>query len=241
MAFALLKRPYRVAVVVLTLGAPAIAQTPPPVITARIRPGVTNIGTPKIEESDSFKAIRAKPDDDQAVIYYLIENEKTNPPAYLFELSRRLLSKNPNEALKWYIIARNRLFYDAYRCNDMTVYADGQFRVPYIMMAKDVALYIEPHIEAVRKIEEKVLNSPDLFSATNKTWYVCSHGMIAISASMNGKVLSEAEYMRPQSQWPAIQSYLRYKGPEPAFLKESKSESFEEFCHRTGCKIEEKK
>ncbi len=177
---------------------------------------VTNFRVASIEDSAQFKEIRAKPLNDAATLKFLMDGRNALPTPYLFELSRRILAKNPAEAIRWYLIGIGRLRYDAFRCNDRSVYLDGGFRIKWQQMYDEVPAYVRDNPEAVNGVDVK--DDPELFSGTASPIYACSHGMGAIIAAGRGEAVDPKTALRPEAQWEPIRAWLSGKGPKPDFL-----------------------
>lgn len=200
----------------LLLATPASGQSPVTIIETT-NGVVTNFDTPRLEASPEFVAMRNRTDT-EAVILQLTKDRDINPAPYLFELARRLLPTDSKLAVQWYMIGMTRLLYDGLRCSDRSVYADGGFLGHWVRQYPEVAQQITGDRPDIAALQTNVRQRPDLFAGSSDIWYVCSHGMVAISAGMSGKAIAEVDYLRPRKQWPALQTYLRGQGSRPGYL-----------------------
>jgi hypothetical protein len=156
-----------------------------------------------IKEVEALRALPA--DKDGEVIDKLQKELDTNPPAYIYELTRRVCRTDPQRAVDLFALAWHRIRYDAVRCVDKSaragVYATFLSLPLQECRALDDNRFVRPALE-------KVLNSSDLFASKASPWWICSHGMQAIMAAMEKKTLQTSDWLKPESEWPAIRQEI---------------------------------
>jgi hypothetical protein len=159
---------------------------------------------------------------DAAVIEELTRKKNTNPPPYLIELARRLLSTDKAEASYYVHLADTRTRYDAFRCKDKSATAG------YGMMLQQLRPQLEPWLKYANETPNaspgayKTLHARDEVLASEASpWWICSHGMQAVMAAMSNRTLKSEDWLKPESEWPSIQATLREfvakpREPKPA-------------------------
>ena len=195
----------------LTISASVSAQdhTTPPEIVIQEGGNITNIltTTPSLKKlSALFKAIRELPPGlDPKVAHWINGNTNYLPPAFLYELSRRLMSIDKDTAMEWFAIARIRAHYDAFRCADKTS-RQGILELPQI--ASEVARHWESHRQEYGQAGLKALARPDLFTDQVSPLWICIHGMRAVLAGLEKKALTKEQWFVPEGDWPKIKQEL---------------------------------
>lgn len=153
-----------------------------------------------------IQALRALPaDDDAEVVDKLQRDIDTNPPAYIYELSRRVCAKDPQRAAYLFAVAGLRMRYDAYRCVDETALGGVTMTLMSLPMRECDALADNA---VVMSAFRRAHDSKDLFSSKASPWWICSHGMAAMRAATEKKTLQPGDWLKPESDWPAIRQKL---------------------------------
>jgi TPR repeat protein len=73
---------------------------------------------PNFGFDSDFQALHDAPYDDVATLARLEKGAASMPTPYLYELARRLASRDPSRSLQTYLLARTRMAYDVSRCAD---------------------------------------------------------------------------------------------------------------------------
>ncbi|MGE5546897.1 MAG: hypothetical protein ACM33T_08370 [Solirubrobacterales bacterium] len=119
-------------------------------------------------------------------------------PGFLFDLSRRLLGENPNEALEWYALAMMRGLYDSSRCIDSTARraVSGLAR-----QAEAVARWGRNHPQDFAAAGKRALGRQPLFDTVVEPDWVCAQGLTGMGGRTAGTT--------PPSTWPASAEAIR--------------------------------
>lgn len=161
----------------------------------------------------TFRELRARPDDDAAVISQLKAGQLDQPPYFLLELARRLLPTDKTAATEFWLLARVRMLYDGQRCTDRTAMADFNMR----FFATPETEAITADRAAMDAAAARLMKRNDLFAGRADPWWICLHGIGSMGAGLEGKKLDRADYLKPESEWPAIQQKLAASlAPKPA-------------------------
>lgn len=119
-------------------------------------------------------------------------------PGFLFDLSRRVLPSDPDEALEWYSLATMRGLYDAGRCLDAT--AQRAVR-GLARQAAVVARYGQAHPEQFAAAGERMLARPDLFAHQVPADWICAQGLTGMGGKSAGTIAP--------ARWPAVADSVR--------------------------------
>lgn len=165
------------------------------------------IDSKEARKNDPFMIIHDKPlEENSTVIPLLRSNAKALTPPYLFELARRLWITDKSSAMEWFALGMARSRYDALRCVDKTSH-QGILYLPAI--APDVREGIESERKAFSEAGLKALNRPDLFVDSVSPMWICMHGMGMINSAIQGKQLTEKDWLRPSSEWDGIKQEVK--------------------------------
>lgn len=159
--------------------------------------------TPELQEQQRLlREIQALPkSDNDLAVEWIKRNNRHLSPAFLYELSRRALSKNPNQAMEWFVVASIRARYDAARCVDKTA---RQGVTTLSRIAVNVAKYAQSNRAAFGQAGLSALSRSDLFDSDVSPIWICIHGLKAITAGLNKQKLTEAEWFVPKASWPEL-------------------------------------
>lgn len=152
--------------------------------------------------NDPFAVLHDKPlSESPMLIPQLIALANALPPPYLYELARRLWPTDSSAAMEWFAVGMARARYDAMRCVDTT----SRQGIAYLpMVAPDVVKGIESDRKRFGEAGLRALARPDLFvDAVSPVW-ICMHGMGAINSAIQGKQLTERDWLRSSSEWEGI-------------------------------------
>ncbi len=158
------------------------------------------------KQAETFAALSKVPNsENDTVIPWLIANANSLQPAFLYELARRLWDSDKDKAFEWYAIAMIRSRYDAFRCTDKTA-PQGILYLPQI--ASNVARGIEKNRAGFGSAGARALARNDLFESNVSPWWICSHGMGAISSALQKKPLKSVDWLKPESEWEGLRASL---------------------------------
>lgn len=138
---------------------------------------------------------------DTEVIADLRKRMDELPPAYMYELARRVCATDPKEASDLFNLAGMRLRYDAARCVDETAMAGVQATV-YALQSPDFRTCLSGDDALVPSLE-RVRVTGQLFTSQASPWWICSHGLGAIRAGLAGKTLAKEDWLKSEDQWTA--------------------------------------
>lgn len=179
---------FKLAAVLAVLAAPAWA-------------GETNLPEPPpsdwLKQAELFGGVAVSKDDD-AVIAWERKHQLALSSGYLFDLSRRLLGRDPAEALEWYVVAMVRGRYDAGRCVDDTA---GRALSRLSRQATGVLSYGETHPREFAVAGQRALARPDLLTHTIHPDWVCAQALSGMGGRSAGTTLPQA--------WPTLEERLR--------------------------------
>lgn len=119
-------------------------------------------------------------------------------PGFLFDLSRRVLQDDPDEALEWYSLAMMRGLYDSGRCLDAT--AQRAVR-GLARQAAVVARYGQNHPEEFAAAGKRALARPDLFEHEVPADWVCAQGLTGMGGQSAGTIAP--------ARWPTVADSVR--------------------------------
>lgn len=148
-------------------------------------------------QAELFGRVAPSPDDDGVIAW-----ERTHQAAlssgFLFDLSRRLLARDPDAAMEWYVVAMVRGRYDAGRCVDDTA---GRAVSRLSGMAAEVLRYGETHRSQFAVAGQKALARSDLFGHAVHPDWVCVQALSGMGGRSAG--------ITPAAHWPALEQKLR--------------------------------
>jgi hypothetical protein len=186
---------------------PALAEETPktPQIVIEKQGNVTSITSGGSGWSGVIKDVQnlrtLPPAKDAQVIAFLTKNMDALPPAYMYELARRTCASDPDRALEVFGVAGMRIRYDIYRCVDKTAQAGLAATLMSLPLPACRILQDKPKVVASLK---RLRSSQELFASRASPWWICSHGMAAISAGLEHKTLAASEWLKPEAEWDAI-------------------------------------
>jgi len=137
-----------------------------------------------------------------AIAEELWAGRNDNPPIFLFEVARRSVDSNPERALEAYFLGRVRSIYDASRCLDST--AAGVVNVATEYAGPEVVQLMSERMAEVPALLEQIAMSGEAFTGQASPWWACSFGNSAYYAALNGDPISGPEWLKLETNWPAI-------------------------------------
>ena len=133
------------------------------------------------------------------------EERNTQSPIFLMEAARRYASFAPEQALYAYFLARTRIIYDGRRCLDSSALQAVEL-VDQFAQADIAPLMTDA--EMVHAQLSEVYSSGEAFNSPVSPWWICSSGDSAFYAAQNDATLSRDEWLKLESQWPAIRDAM---------------------------------
>lgn len=108
------------------------------------------------------------------------------PPPYLIEMGRRLGATDVEEGAYWYYLGLLRTQWAAMSCSDRTAQAGiGMVRTAFAEAdPATLARFEQPDVR--RAALTRIGDGDAIFEGTASAWWICSHGMRAMTASMDG-------------------------------------------------------
>lgn len=150
-----------------------------------------------VRQADLFGRVAQSPDDG-AVIGWERTHQAALSSGYLFDLARRLLPTDPDQAMEWYAVAMVRGRYDAGRCIDDTA---GRAVSRLSQIAAEVLRYGETHRPAFGAAGLRALARPDLLAHTIPPDWVCAQALSGMGGRSAGTT--------PPVTWGALEQRLR--------------------------------
>lgn len=170
----------------------------------RIDPLAANMGF-----TEAFADLHyASPFKDAAIIKEIKTSRLGKHPIYYYELSRRLINTDAEEAVYWTLVGGYRMRYHAKRCTDKTALGSVQM-LPMAMNTKKLATALDKLTASGRAGEiykKAVMDASAMPLDTDPSW-VCRTGMRTIMARMNGE--AETDLLKPQATWANINDTLK--------------------------------
>jgi hypothetical protein len=190
-----------------------LAQEPPrtPQIEIETHGAITNLSSGADGWSGIIKKVQAlrqiPRDQDASVVAALTKNMDSLPPPYAYELARRLCVSDPQRASDVFAVAGQRMRYDALRCTDETAKPGVQATLMSLQMpeCKDMLSNTDLHLTSLRKVRD----AKEAFASKASPWWICSHGLKAFGAALEKKTLAPSDWLKPESEWPAIQKQIQ--------------------------------
>lgn len=145
---------------------------------------------------------------DATVIRELMQQKNTQPPLYLYELSRRLTDIDESEALYFMYLGVVRMTYDAKRCSD-----DGALAVMFFI-AKELpqqSQELEANLSRAKRAKRladtlrEIEARDEMFDSTVSPRWICSY---VGSDSVTNTQMAEG-MLKPTSEWAAVQHEIR--------------------------------
>lgn len=152
----------------------------------------------------AFQKVHYAPYDDAVTLTRLQSGASTLPTPYLYELARRLASRNPEQAMRTYLVARTRMTYDSSRCEDPA--AAEAMRAWDMLVAGDIRfLFTAGRPSSV--IVDAALAEEAKLPANTQPWWVCRSGMSAMTAAIDGK--PGPLKLKATSEWQSLRDAAR--------------------------------
>lgn len=179
-------------------------------ITEKKSPGTRPLGNVSIPDpkaaktADPFSALHDRPMAENAVLVpQLIASANAVPPQYLYELARRLWLTDRPSAMEWLAVGMARARYDASRCVDKSAKQGIAFLA---LLAPDVMTGVKENRKAFSEAGRRALGRPDLYADAVSPAWICSHGIKTISMALEGKKVTESDWLRPPTEWASLKS-----------------------------------
>ena len=170
----------------------------------RIDPLSENMGFTE-EFADIYYASPFKTD---ALIKDIKTNRLGRHPIYYYELARRLVHADAEEAVYWFLVGGYRMRYNTQRCTDKT--ASGVTQVLAMALNSEKMSAASTEFTKNGKLydiyKKAVMDASSMPLDTDPTW-ACRTGMRAIMTAMEGTQTTDV--LKPQDQWPAINEALK--------------------------------
>jgi hypothetical protein len=144
-----------------------------------------------------FGRVSQSPDDD-AVIGWTRANQLALSSGFLFDLSRRLLARDPAEAMQWYVVALVRGRYDSGRCVDDTA---NRAVSRLSASASEVLRYGQTHRREFGAAGLAALARPDLLAHTIHPDWICAQALSGMGGRSAGTT--------PPATWAPLERRLR--------------------------------
>jgi hypothetical protein len=135
-----------------------------------------------MKQAELFGQVSQSRDDD-AVIAWERAHQSALSSGFLFDLSRRLLARQPAEAMQWYVVALVRGRYDAGRCIDDTA---NRAVSRLSGLAEDVLRYGQTHRHDFGAAGLQALARPDLLAHTVPPDWICVQGLSGMGGRSAG-------------------------------------------------------
>lgn len=119
----------------------------------------------------------------------LLSKRNDLPPPFLYDLAEYTFDTDPKAAVGWYSLGRIRARLDAALCTDTT----ARQGIAYLAgRAPRVAAYIRANPKEAGAIGLEVLAGDEVLKSRASPWWICSHGVRAISNALRDAMGAEA-------------------------------------------------
>jgi uncharacterized delta-60 repeat protein len=105
--------------------------------------------------------------------------------------------------MEWLAVGMARAQYDASRCVDKSARQGIMFLG---LIAPDVMTGIKEDRKAFSAAGRRALGRPDLYVDTVSPAWICSHGIKTISMTLEGKKVTEGDWLAPPTEWASLKS-----------------------------------
>ena len=198
-----------IAVLIISASVGAQESTQLPEVVIQNNGDFTNIltTTPSFKRQSALleAILKLPPDLDTETIHWIEESSNYLPPAFLYELSRRLLATDTDAAMEWFAVANVRSLYDAFRCADVSARRGIRW---LSVIAKDVIKYGRDHRGEFGRAGLRAFARSDLFTDHVSPIWICIRGMDAVQAGLDERPLTKEEWLVPEKDWPEIRQKL---------------------------------
>lgn len=151
---------------------------------------------------DPFSLLHASPVAESHIwIPQLLARVNKVPPQYIYELARRLWATDKPSAMEWLAVGMARARFDSLRCVDKSA---GQGIAFLSLIAPDVMTGIKENRKAFSAAGKRALSRSDLYAEAVSPMWICSHGIKNIAASLEGKITSESDWLKPPTEWASL-------------------------------------
>ncbi len=185
----------------ILVAAPVHAQS----VEAQLAQAQTLMSRGRLDDAQAILR-RIPPADDSEVIGWIESRAERLHAVLLFELSNRLLARDPAAAMKWMFVGWSWGVYDAMRCKDKTAHGAGMMVGG---MARETYTYSRAHQkEAMAALEQALAWGETRPSPASPQW-LCVHGMQSVQAALEGRQLLPADVFVNRAEWPRVHSEAR--------------------------------
>jgi len=139
------------------------------------------------------------PEQDQAIADQLWERRDTNPPIFLYEITRRVSDTDPVRALEAYFLARGRILYDVTRCLDTS--ALSVVDAAAVFAGDDLVELMQSDPARLEASLANVYNGGQLYTSQASPWWACSYGDSAYIAATNEAPMPGNQWLKTEIRW----------------------------------------
>ena len=150
----------------------------------------------------------ADAEQDQLIQDQLWERRDINAPMFLYEITRRAVTSNPERALEAYFLARSRILYDATRCVDSSAMGVVDAASEYV--GDELVDLINSDMLMVERVLSNLADSGEMFTSQASPWYACSYGDAAYFAATNGVSMPGLEWLKTEVRWQEARDSVEY-------------------------------
>jgi hypothetical protein len=162
------------------------------------------------QRSKTLLTIASRPSSDNGVIVpWLEQNAPRLDYRFMLELSRRAFDNDKDAALRWYVIALARVAYAGGRCADPSAGGHATAAIAFTSFGQAINYYIQGHLDEYLIAINFARNTPDLFGDGSFPADLCAQGMAAFGKQLGIQPSQTHAGLKPESEWPAIQNFVR--------------------------------
>ena len=168
------------------------------------------VGSDDDQRVKTLLTIARRPSSDDGVIVPWLEgNSARLPYPFQLELSRRLFDQDKDGAVRWYVVALARIAYDGARCVDVSAGGAALDALAFSGFGQTIVPYSQSHPKEFLAAIDAVKDDPALFGDGGSPQSLCKRGIVADGKALGIPQKQNADGLKPESDWPAIQKSVR--------------------------------
>lgn len=190
-----------------------------PSVRGEAEPGTTFVANWTAVQ-DGLNVMLARPrSEDAAVIEEVKAMGEAAPPPYLMEMGRRIAATDPAEGSYWFRQGYLRTQWAAFACADSTARQASTIVLTALEDAEPglVERFDQPELRL--PAYERLGDGDAVFQGTASAWWICSHGMLAMTAGLQtsqggARIIPLSVWLAPEATRASVQARLRTYLPQ---------------------------
>lgn len=190
-----------------------------PNVRGEPEPGTTFVANWTAVEAGLNDLLNRPRRDDAAVIEEVKAMGDAAPPPYLMEMGRRIAATDPVEGAYWFRLGYLRTQWAAFACADTTARQASIVVLTALENAEQglVERFDQPELRL--PAYERLGDGDAVFQSTASAWWICSHGMLAMTAGLQAsrgesRTIPLSVWLAPEATRASMQARLRAYLPQ---------------------------